>query len=183
MKKYLLFFLFAASICLFPQDKNFITSKLDKILSDSFFESTLAAVDVYDLTGEETIYHKNEKHLMHPASNMKILTSAAGLVFLGSDYNFETILYYKGDIDDGVLNGNVYVVGGFDPAFSINDLDYFIKAIDSLGIKKIKGIYLPTFREWTQCTGERDGCGMMILQLILHIYHRLILIITLSMLS
>ncbi len=121
----------------FPQTS--VQEKLDKLLSDSFFESTHAAVDVYDLTDNDTIYQKNIKYLMHPASNMKILTSAAGLVFLGPDYNFETTLYYKGEINKGVLNGDIYIVGGFDPAFSINDLDYFVKAIDSLGIKKING--------------------------------------------
>src|SRR3972149_9447383 len=137
----------------FPQSS--IQEKLDKILSNSFFESTLAAVDVYDLTGKEIIYQKNNRYLLHPASNMKILTSAAGLVFLGPDYNFETTFYYKGDIDDGVLNGDLYVVGGFDPAFSIQDLDYFIDAIDSLGIKKIKGnIFADVSRMDTMYWGE-----------------------------
>ncbi|OGU98058.1 MAG: D-alanyl-D-alanine carboxypeptidase/D-alanyl-D-alanine-endopeptidase [Ignavibacteria bacterium RIFOXYB2_FULL_36_7] len=137
----------------FPQSS--IQEKLDKILSNSFFESTLAAVDVYDLTGKEIIYQKNNRYLLHPASNMKILTSAAGLVFLGPDFNFETTFYYKGDIDDGVLDGNLYVVGGFDPAFSIQDLDYFIDAIDSLGIKKIKGnIFADVSRMDTMYWGE-----------------------------
>ena len=137
----------------FPQSS--IQEKLDKILSNSFFESTLAAVDVYDLTGKEIIYRKNNRYLLHPASNMKILTSAAGLVFLGPDYNFETTFYYKGDIDDGVLDGDLYVVGGFDPAFSIQDLDYFIDAIDSLGIKKIKGnIFADVSRMDTMYWGE-----------------------------
>ena len=137
----------------FPQSS--IQEKLDKILSNSFFESTLAAVDVYDLTGKEIIYQKNNRYLLHPASNMKILTSAAGLVFLGPDYNFETTFYYKGDIDDGILDGDLYVVGGFDPAFSIQDLDYFIDAIDSLGIKKIKGnIFADVSRMDTMYWGE-----------------------------
>ena len=137
----------------FPQSS--IREKLDKILSSSFFESTLAAVDVYDLTGKEIIYQKNNRYLLHPASNMKILTSAAGLVFLGPDYNFETTFYYKGDIDDGILDGDLYVVGGFDPAFSIQDLDYFIDAIDSLGIKKIKGnIFADVSRMDTMYWGE-----------------------------
>jgi D-alanyl-D-alanine carboxypeptidase/D-alanyl-D-alanine-endopeptidase (penicillin-binding protein 4) len=113
--------------------------RLDNLLSNKFFESTLAAVDVYDLTEKQVVYQKNNKYLMHPASNMKILTSSAGLFFLGPDYNFETTLYYKGEIKDGILNGDIYVVGGFDPDFSIYDLDYFVDAIDSLGVKEING--------------------------------------------
>jgi len=135
-KNVLVVFFFLPIFC-FPQTS--VQEKLDKLLSDIFFESTHAAVDVYDLTNKDTVYQKDVKYFMHPASNMKILTSAAGLVFLGPDYNFETTLYYKGEVENKVLNGDIYIVGGFDPFFSINDLDYFVKAIDSLGIKKIKG--------------------------------------------
>ncbi len=137
----------------FPQTS--VKEKLDKLLSDSFFESTLVCVDVYDLTDSEVVYQKNNKFLVHPASNMKILTSVAGLFFLGPDYNFETSLYYKGDIEDGVLNGDIYVVGGFDPEFSLTDLDLFVKAIDSLGIKKINGnIFADVSRMDTMYWGE-----------------------------
>jgi D-alanyl-D-alanine carboxypeptidase/D-alanyl-D-alanine-endopeptidase (penicillin-binding protein 4) len=140
MKKYLFFLLLILfNFTPFPQSKSSVVSELDNLLSDKFFGSTHAAVDIYDLTTQESLYRKNHKSLMHPASNMKILTSAAGLFFLGPDYNFETTLYYNGEIDGGVLNGDLYVVGGFDPEFSLVDMDYFIKAIDSMGIKEIKG--------------------------------------------
>jgi len=132
-----------------------VQEKLDNLLSNNFFESTLASVDVYDLTEKQIVYQKNNKYLMHPASNMKILTSAAGLFFLGPDYNFETTLYYKGDIEDGVLNGDIYIVGGFDPDFSIYDLDYFVDAIDSLGIKEINGnLFADVSRMDTMYWGE-----------------------------
>jgi len=137
----------------FPQIS--IKEKLDNLLSNNFFESTLASVDVYDLTGKQAIYQKNNKYLMHPASNMKILTSAAGLFFLGPDYNFETSLFYKGEIEDGILNGDIYIVGGFDPDFSIYDLDYFVEAIDSLGIREINGnLYADISRMDTKFWGE-----------------------------
>jgi D-alanyl-D-alanine carboxypeptidase/D-alanyl-D-alanine-endopeptidase (penicillin-binding protein 4) len=150
---FIIFFLSFLSDIHFPQSS--VQEKLDKILSNNFFESTLAAVDVYDLTKKQVVYQKNNKFLMHPASNMKILTSAAGLFFLGPNYNFETTLYYKGDIEDDVLNGDIYVVGGFDPEFSVRDLDYFVNAIDSLGIEEINGnIYADVSRMDTVYWGE-----------------------------
>lgn len=141
MKKlFVLTLLSLLSLASSPQSKSsVVVSKLDKLLSDKFFESTHVSVDVYDLTSDESLYQKNHKFLMHPASNMKILTSVAGLFFLGSDYSFETTLYYDGEIDDGVLDGDLYVVGGFDPQFSLPDMDYFVNAIDSIGIKEVKG--------------------------------------------
>jgi serine-type D-Ala-D-Ala carboxypeptidase/endopeptidase (penicillin-binding protein 4) len=136
----------------FPQT---LQQRLDNLLSDQFFESTLAAVDVYDLTAGKVVYQKNNKYLLHPASNMKILTSAAGLFFLGPEYNFETSLFYYGEIEDGVLNGDLYVVGGFDPEFSVNDLDLFVNAVREVNIKEINGnLYADVSRIDTLFWGE-----------------------------
>ncbi|HSP88916.1 MAG TPA: D-alanyl-D-alanine carboxypeptidase/D-alanyl-D-alanine-endopeptidase [Ignavibacteriaceae bacterium] len=132
-----------------------IKEKIDNLLSNNFFESALASVDVYDLTDNKVVYQKNNKFLMHPASNMKVLTSSAGLFFLGPDYYFETTLYYKGEIENEILNGDIYVVGGFDPDFSMYDLDYFVEAIDSLGIKEINGnLYADVSRMDSKFWGE-----------------------------
>lgn len=156
MKKYLCFpLLIIFNLTSFSQSKSTVVSKLDKLLSNKFFESTHVAVDIYDLTTKESLYRKNYKSLMHPASNMKILTSVAGLFFLGPDYNFETTLYYKGEINDNLLDGDLYVVGGFDPEFSLADLDYFVEAIDSLGIEEINGnLYADVSRIDTLFWGE-----------------------------
>ncbi|RPI72477.1 MAG: D-alanyl-D-alanine carboxypeptidase/D-alanyl-D-alanine-endopeptidase [Ignavibacteriales bacterium] len=132
-----------------------VKDKLNNLLSDPFFESTIAAVDVYDLTNKEIVYQKNNKYLLHPASNMKILTTAAGLFFLGPDYFFETTLYYHGEIEGNILRGDIYVVGGFDPEFITYDLEYFAAAIDSLGIKEITGnLYADVSRMENRFWGE-----------------------------
>ena len=60
-----------------------LKSKLDKVLKDKFFESCLVAIQVEDLTTNRTLYKKNEKFLLRPASNMKVITSSAGLLYLG----------------------------------------------------------------------------------------------------
>lgn len=50
------------------------------------------------------------------ASNMKIFTTATALNRFGPDHRFETELWRSGHIDsDGVLRGNLYLVGGGDP--------------------------------------------------------------------
>ena len=50
-----------------------------------------------------------------PASNMKLITTGLALLELGEDYRFETRLAYSGSIEDGVLHGDLYIVGGGDP--------------------------------------------------------------------
>ena len=51
-----------------------------------------------------------------PASNLKIVTAGAALKRLGADFRFETTVAYSGSIGtDGVLHGDLYIIGGGDP--------------------------------------------------------------------
>ena len=54
----------------YPQS---LKSKIDNVLKDKFFESCLVSIQVEDLTANKTLYKKNEKFLLRPASNMKII--------------------------------------------------------------------------------------------------------------
>ncbi len=125
---------------IFPQlNKDQLKEKIDILVKSDFFNSATIAIDAYDLTSGEYIYRLNENKLLNPASNMKLLTSAAGLVFLGPRYNFITSVHYTGEITNKTLNGDLYVVGGFDPYFSTSDLNKIINDIYKAGINEING--------------------------------------------
>ncbi|MEJ5352288.1 MAG: D-alanyl-D-alanine carboxypeptidase/D-alanyl-D-alanine-endopeptidase [Melioribacteraceae bacterium] len=134
---YLLVFTSAEQNFLFAQSFN-LSKSLDSLFADEFFTSTIAAVDIYDLTENKKLYSKNEKLLLRPASLQKILTTGTALLFL-DDYKFKTKIYYDGEIEDSVCKGNLFVLGGCDPLFSLNDLDSLTKEIKKFGIKKISG--------------------------------------------
>lgn len=53
-----------------------------------------------------------------PASNQKILTTYAALKILGPDHTFETTVTREGEIVEGTLEGNLFLVGGGDPFLS-----------------------------------------------------------------
>ena len=116
-----------------------ITLKLDSLTSASFFDTAAISVDIFDLTANRKLYQKNNTMLMHPASNMKILTSAAGLLFLGQDFSFETSLYYDGFISDSTLFGNLFFVGGCDPDFTSADLQVLVSSVKNLGVNHVEG--------------------------------------------
>ena len=65
-------------------------------------------------TGAE-VYARNADKLMMPASNMKIVTTAAALAYLGGDYEFTTRV--------GLCGGDVAVIGGGDPLLGDKDTD------------------------------------------------------------
>ena len=131
---------FFFSLISFPQkaDQHF-QSEIQKIINDPFFDQTIIALDIFDLTDSVSLFQQNNKLLLRPASNMKLLTSAAALINLGEYYSFRTDLYHTGVIDGETLYGDIFVVGGFDPDFTTKDLDSLVRVVKSLGIKKIAG--------------------------------------------
>ncbi len=57
-----------------------------------------------------------------PASNMKLFTTAAALARFGPEQRLQTTLWRSGTLDEsGVLQGNLYLVGGGDPTLSSPD--------------------------------------------------------------
>ncbi|MCJ7553617.1 MAG: D-alanyl-D-alanine carboxypeptidase/D-alanyl-D-alanine-endopeptidase [Ignavibacteriaceae bacterium] len=138
MIKQILIFLFLLNSLSVSQSQT-LKEKLDQLLKDEFFESSLIAKDIYDLTADEYLYRVNSKMLLHPASNMKLFTSIAGLLTLGVDYQFLTSLYYDGEILGSTLYGNLYIEGGCDPEFRTENLSNFILSLKALNINSIVG--------------------------------------------
>jgi serine-type D-Ala-D-Ala carboxypeptidase/endopeptidase (penicillin-binding protein 4) len=99
-------------------------------------------------TGESIHAFRSEKILL-PASVQKLISTAYALETLGPDYRFKTEVAYSGKPDKltGVLNGNVYIIGGGDPTlgskyFSGSGRDIVAEAIREIkaqGIKRING--------------------------------------------
>ena len=103
-----------------------VQKRIDSLLVSDFFESSQAAISVYDLTNKKSIYNINDKILFRPASNLKILTTAAALKFLGVNHKFSTSVFHSGEIKDSICSGDIYLVGGFDPEFSLHNLDSLV---------------------------------------------------------
>lgn len=134
----LLSFIFQACVSLQPvasQSQNTINS----LLNTDFFKTAQAGISVYDLTENKPLFNHNEKLLLHPASNQKILTTAAGYLFLGENYKFTTSIFHTGEIKDSICSGDIYIVGGLDPDFTSRDLDSLVSEIKHFGIKEIRG--------------------------------------------
>ncbi len=138
--KIIFLFILLVQFPIIAQETLFTTAdELAYLLKDPFFRKCQVGVDAYNISKNKIIFRHNEKLLFHPASNMKVITSAAALRFLGPDYNFKTEIKFDGEIIDSTLNGNLYFVGGFDPDFTSSDLDTMIIQLFEEGIHKING--------------------------------------------
>ncbi len=140
MKKIIIGCLLLLQTTSFAQvSKTETVKELSTLLKDKYFQSCQISVDAYNITKNEPIFKHNEKLLFRPASNMKIITSATALQFLSPNFNFTTQVKYDGKIENGVLEGDLYFVGGFDPNFTSADLDSLILKLKEFGINKING--------------------------------------------
>ena len=121
-----------------PWSQN-MQAKLDSMMHDPLLDYTQMGLMVWDLTDDKSLFSKDQRQLLRPASTMKLLTAITSLDYLGTDYQFTTSLYYTGEMKNHQLEGDLYCVGGMDPAFSQEDMQAFVAGIKQLGITSIRG--------------------------------------------
>lgn len=133
----LLCFMFACQTVMLAQVN--LKSRLDALMDADFLKTSEVGLTVYDLTAGQAIYNYQEQKLYRPASVEKLITGITALSLLGAEHRFETSLYYDGQIQHEELNGNLYVVGGFDPEFADEGMNRLVDKVVESGIKKING--------------------------------------------
>lgn len=127
------------SLGLFAGNDNIATA-IDSIVANCLPPGTDVAVMVQDLTTGQDVYAHRENVLCRPASITKILSSYTAMSVLGLDYEFRTMACVTGKIGPtGVLDGDLYLVGGFDPELRETDLRSLVNDLKALGINHIKG--------------------------------------------
>ena len=132
--------LLAVSLPAVSIDLDSLTERIDQIIYEDMPEGTDVALMVYDLTNDTTLYAYREKIMCRPASVQKVITSVTALTSLGADYKFKTTLKAHGTIgSDSVLNGNLYLVGGLDPALNEHELRSMVSDLKQAGVNRING--------------------------------------------
>ena len=137
MKNIILSVLF--SFCFLPLwgQKDF--SQIDSLIKQLLPESSEVGISVYDLTAKKPLYDYRAEKLSRPASTMKLLTAITALSRPEADEPFRTEVWHDGVIEHDTLQGNLYVVGGFDPEFDSQAMDSLVKKIISYPFSVING--------------------------------------------
>jgi serine-type D-Ala-D-Ala carboxypeptidase/endopeptidase (penicillin-binding protein 4) len=94
-----------------------------RLATDTVLKRGQVGIVVVDVTTGQTLAAHNAEMSLIPASNMKIVSTAAGLSILGNDYRFKTELQYDGYLRDSVLYGNLYIKGSGDPTLGSPNMD------------------------------------------------------------
>lgn len=98
--------------------------------------------------GGDTLAAWNSGMRMIPASTLKLVTTGLAIHRLGPDFKYVTRIAYSGSIKDGVLDGDLYIVGGGDPTIASKDSIAYPSAklfsqwksfLDKAGIRSVTG--------------------------------------------
>lgn len=124
----------------------------------------LVSLLVLDANTGKTLFARNENIGVATASTLKTITAATAFSLLGKDFQYQTTLAYSGNISaDGVLKGNLLIIGSGDPTLGSPRyqnkenavLTAWVTAIKQAGIKKIEGAVIGDDRIFgTQTTPE-----------------------------
>jgi D-alanyl-D-alanine carboxypeptidase/D-alanyl-D-alanine-endopeptidase (penicillin-binding protein 4) len=95
---------------------------------------------VWSVTRNKLLYEKNADECLTPASTTKLFTAAAAFHALGPDGTIDTEVRATGKVDsNGLLHGDLYLVGHGDALLTINDIEYLADALFQAGIRAVAG--------------------------------------------
>lgn len=119
-----------------------IKAGMDAILSKVSPHAHMGVI-VETANGGEVLYQHNADNLFTPASVYKLFVAVASLDYLKSSYQFETRLRATGQINQGVLNGDLYVQFNGDPTLTDRQFIDLMNQLKGMGIQQINGhVYL-----------------------------------------
>jgi D-alanyl-D-alanine carboxypeptidase/D-alanyl-D-alanine-endopeptidase (penicillin-binding protein 4) len=111
---------------------------IDAVLKDSAFRSVVPSLKVVALSSGEVLYDANSELYIRPASNMKLLTSAAALHILGPAYRFRTTVSYDSLAADSSV-GHLYLRGYGNPDLGSDDIDSMARGMAERGLRRVTG--------------------------------------------
>ncbi|WP_227820511.1 D-alanyl-D-alanine carboxypeptidase/D-alanyl-D-alanine endopeptidase [Ramlibacter tataouinensis] len=101
-------------------------------------DALVAMVVAADAKSTPRVSHRAQVAI-NPASIAKLATTFAALEMLGPAYTWSTPVYVDGPIQDGVLQGNLYIKGQGDPKLVAERLWLLLRRVQGLGIRSIAG--------------------------------------------
>ncbi|MGK7945391.1 MAG: D-alanyl-D-alanine carboxypeptidase/D-alanyl-D-alanine-endopeptidase [Microcystaceae cyanobacterium] len=112
-----------------------LSRDINRVINQDHLLRSHWGILVQNLETGEILYQLNEDKYFIPASNMKLITSAAALLTLGEDFQIRTSFYAKGvspKLD------RLTVVGRGDPTLKTEDLEQIVQRLKASGVQEIE---------------------------------------------
>lgn len=122
-------------------DREVLRRAVEALLAQPPLSSAHVGVEIQSLEDGQVVYSRNCDDLLNPASNTKLVTSAAALLRLGPEYRFTTDYLADRPIDRGRV-GTLYVKGRGDPSVNTERLDGLVSDLWHRGVRAVGDIVL-----------------------------------------
>ena len=111
--------------------------KIDAIANSYTLSSATVGILIEDITpNTRTLYARLAQEKLVPASNVKLLTTAAALQALGPDFSIRTSVYGK----PNAAIQDLYVVGRGDPTFTSYQINLLSSQLKQQGIRQVNSL-------------------------------------------
>ncbi|MCU1758039.1 D-alanyl-D-alanine carboxypeptidase/D-alanyl-D-alanine endopeptidase [Pseudomonas helleri] len=116
-----------------------LSPKVQQALKTNKLQDDALSLVLLPLTGPGVPTVFNADVSMNPASTMKLVTTYAALEMLGPTHQWKTEFYTDGTLNNGILQGNLYLKGGGDPKLNMEKLWLLMRDLRANGVQQITG--------------------------------------------
>ncbi len=128
MKKTFLIWLLVFPLLAIAQERgtDALAYSLDSLIQAKLPQGGQVGISVFDLSANQSVYTYQADRLCRPASTQKLITAITALNQPQAQEPFRTEMWYKGEIANDTLRGDIYIIGGMDPELMETALDTLI---------------------------------------------------------
>jgi D-alanyl-D-alanine carboxypeptidase/D-alanyl-D-alanine-endopeptidase (penicillin-binding protein 4) len=101
--------------------------------------NAVTGIAVVDARTGEPLFEVNADEKLNPASNVKMISTATSLELLGPTFRYPTRVLGALPDERGVVRGDVYLLGSWDPTLVSADLDELAGKLADSGVTELAG--------------------------------------------
>ena len=120
-------------------EREALKASLMQVLQREPLNASRVAVHMMSLDDGSVVFSHNADELLNPASNVKLVTSAAALSSLGPEYRYETEFLVESE-SDGLKAKTLYVRGKGDPSITTERLYGVVGELFHTGLREVQDI-------------------------------------------
>lgn len=116
-----------------------LPNAVQKALAAQQIPASAASIVLQEVGARNAIVAHNAQNPVNPASLMKLVTTFSALELLGGPFQWRTSLFATGTIQNGVLDGSLYIQGSGDPKLVVENVWMMLRRVQAAGVREIRG--------------------------------------------
>lgn len=117
---------------------DFLPPEVERLFKKHRINKNKTGLLIKSVDGTVLAAHQTQRSF-NPASVVKVITALAALDLLGADFQWKTRIAAQGTLRDGVLEGDLVLIGGGDPHLTADDFLYMLNGLRNRGLREIRG--------------------------------------------